>query len=117
MNLVTYFDEHFASFLPSGHWGSTTFNSGFNSEGNKANGDKGGMRMTHVESDEGSTDSMPRLHSVSNTSDSEESDSEEGGPGSAIYSVSELTPLSTSPAWDDINASLNIRLTGANSLR
>jgi len=48
MNLVTYFDEHFASFLPSGHWKSTTFKGGFRSERNKANGRKGGMRMVEL---------------------------------------------------------------------
>ena len=71
---------------------------------------------------------MPGLQSVSNTSDiSEDSAASERirrgqalkakGPKSASYRVSDLTPLSTSPAWDEINAQLNIRLTGADSLQ
>jgi hypothetical protein len=39
------------------------------------------------------------------------------GPGSTIYHVIELTPLSIFPAWDEVNASLNIRLEGPNSLK
>ena len=42
--------------------------------------------------------------------DDSKDDSEES------YKISELTPLSTSPAWDEINASLNIRVTGSDSL-
>ncbi|KAF8800860.1 hypothetical protein BYT27DRAFT_6821233 [Phlegmacium glaucopus] len=119
-NFVTYFDRQFESFLPSGHWRSTIFER-----------ESEGMQMAHVESDEGSADSMPGLQSVSNTdsgsdisntdsgSDISQWDSEEeaGGPGSTIYRVLELAPLSTFPAWDEINASLNIRLTGPNSLK
>ncbi|KAF8813059.1 hypothetical protein BYT27DRAFT_7251286 [Phlegmacium glaucopus] len=87
------------------------------SESNKGN--RGGTRMAHVESDSEksdpqSVDTMLDIHSIS---DSEEWDSEEGGPESAIYQVSELTPLSTFPQWDEINASLNIRLIGPKSLK
>jgi len=32
------------------------------------------------------------------------------------YPVSQMTPLSMSPVWDEINARLNIRLTGPDSL-
>ena len=39
------------------------------------------------------------------------------GPVSASYSVHQLTPLSTSSAWDEINAQLNIRLKGPDFLQ
>ena len=38
-------------------------------------------------------------------------------PVSASYLVSQLAPLSTSPAWDEISAQLNIPLTGPGSLQ
>jgi hypothetical protein len=59
-----------------------------------------------------SDDSMPQLHLnyLYNDSEDFENDSEDS------YRVSELIPLSTSPAWDEISASLNIRLTGSDSL-
>ena len=76
----------------------------------------------HVESDD-----MPALHSLSGT-DFDDSDSDDDsdddnerirrrqllrGPS---YPVSQMTPLSISPVWDEINAQLNIRLTGPDSL-
>ena len=39
------------------------------------------------------------------------------GPVSASYSVYQLTPLSTSSAWDEINTQLNIRLKGPDFLQ
>lgn len=72
-------------------------------------------------------DSMPELQSVSLSSDDElEYDSEDSeqvfwrekprASRSLTYMVSELVPLTTSLAWDEINASLNIRLKGSDSL-
>ena len=71
--------------------------------------------------------SMPALYSVSDTleddpeydsQDSEQVRSREkyGASRLLTYRVSELIPLSTSPAWDEINASPSIRLTGSDSL-
>ena len=70
---------------------------------------------------------MSTIHSGSDTSeDDSESDSEDSehvrwreNPRESrllTYRVSNLMPLITSPAWDEINASLNIRLTGPDSL-
>ena len=74
-----------------------------------------------------SNDSMPAIDSVSDTSeDDSESDSEDSeqvlwreSPKASrllTYRASKLIPLITSPAWDEINASLNIHLTGPDSL-
>ena len=71
-----------------------------------------------------SDDSMSAFHSVSDASNSEyeSEDSEQvqwenpRASRSLTYRVSKLTPLFTSPAWDEINASLNIHLTGSDSL-
>ena len=75
-----------------------------------------------------SDDNMPSLQSVSNTSDSEDDDDDDddseqeswreklGVSRSSNYEVSKMTPLSTSPAWDEVDASLKIRLTGSDSL-
>ncbi|KAF8813066.1 hypothetical protein BYT27DRAFT_6392084 [Phlegmacium glaucopus] len=80
--------------------------------------------MAHVESDSGESDSgesdpqsADTMLGLQSASDSEGCDSEEGGPVPAIYRVSELMPLSTFSAWDEINASLDVRLTGPNSLK
>ena len=69
-----------------------------------------------------SDDSMPALQSVSE--DDSEYDSEDSQQvrwkekprASLTYRASKLIPLSTSPEWDEINASLNIHLTGPDSL-
>ena len=74
-----------------------------------------------------SDDSMPALHSVADAlEDDSEYVSEDSkqvlwrekpkASRSPTYMVSKLIPLSTSPVWDEINASLNIRLTGSDSL-
>ena len=85
-----------------------------------------------------SDDSMPIIHSVSDNSedDSEydsddfESDSDDSEQAHwresprasrsdslvSKYSVYKLIPLTTSPAWDEIGALLNIRLKGPDSL-
>ena len=73
-----------------------------------------------------SDDSMPALQSVSATSnenDSIDDDSDEEcwreelrASRPVAYSVSKLIPLFTSPAWDEINVSLNIRMKGSDSL-
>ena len=100
---------------------------------NKSNSDNGSMRA-HIESDTNSDSTMPSLQSVSDvgyytedSTDSEDSvDSERirrrqalkaKTSKSASYRVSQLAPLSTSPAWDEINAQLNIPLRGPESLR
>jgi hypothetical protein len=70
-------------------------------------------------------DSMPDLQSVSVSDSSYDSEDSEQvpwsekprAPRSLSYKVSELIPLSTSPAWDEINALLNIRLTGPDSFK
>jgi len=98
---------------------------------------KGNMRV-HIESDSESDSSISGIQSVSNSSDDSEDSgvSSTGddfedfakrirrgqalkakGPELASYRVSDLTPLSTSPAWVEINARLNIRLTGPDSLQ
>ena len=107
-NLVTYFDQQFELFLPFGYWRSRIF------------------------SKDDTDDGLPTLHSVSDTLEDDsdydsdavydfedsEYDSEDSENGSEdIYMVSKLIPLSTSPAWDEINASLDIRLTGSDSLK
>ena len=80
----------------------------------------------HLESDSESDSSWPSLQSVSNTSDDDEDSPKRMCLGQALkakqpetagYQVSELTPLSISPAWDEINAQLNIRMTGPDSLQ
>ena len=74
-----------------------------------------------------SDDSMPTKHSIPDTSeDDSEYDVEDSkqvrwkeSPRSSrsfTYRVSELIPLSISPVWDEIKASLNICLTGSDSL-
>ena len=74
-----------------------------------------------------SDDSMPALHSVTDTlEDNSEYVSEDSkqvlwrekprASRSVTYMVSKLIPLSTSPAWDEIDVSLNIHLTGSDSL-
>ncbi len=65
---------------------------------------------------------------VSDSEDSDYDDSDDDGeiirprqvlrgPISASYPTSQLTPLTTSPAWHEINAQLNIHLTGPDSLQ
>ena len=117
-NLVAYFDQNFALFLPSGRWSRDAFASEGRIGSDRKKGYKGNMRA-HIESDseydEGS--SMPGLQSVSNTSEDNDDSKRIRREGSASYQVSQLTPLSTSPAWDEINAQLNIPLTGPESLK
>jgi len=81
--------------------------------------------MTHIGGDSAS-DSIPSTRTASDTSDDSEDFAKRmrrpqglkaRGPKTASYQVSQLTPLSTSPAWDEINAQLDIRLTGPESLR
>ena len=74
-----------------------------------------------------SDDSMPFLPSVTDTLENDSEyvveDSKQvlwrenpRASGSLTYMVSKLIPLSASPVWDDMNVSLNIRLTGSDSL-
>ena len=77
---------------------------------------------------------MPVIHSVSDSSEDDSDDFESDSDNSeqvrwresprasrsdspvSKYSVYKLTPLTTSPAWDEIDALLNIRLKGPDSL-
>jgi hypothetical protein len=68
---------------------------------------------------------MPTIDSVSDSSeDDSESDSDDESPRASRsltyraskYRVYKLIPLTTSPAWDEIDALLNIRLEGPDSL-
>ena len=82
------------------------------------------MKKNKRNSSQDSVDSMPSLHSVTETDDDDDDyDGEQvrqrerpGVPRSPPYRVSELIPLSTSPEWDEINTSLNIYMTGSDSL-
>ncbi len=101
--------------MPFGYWTSKIFHEDvvYQSDRNKGNG----KRRAYVE-----------RRRVSDSEDSDYDDSDDDGeiirprqvlrgPISASYPTSQLTPLTTSPAWHEINAQLNIHLTGPDSLQ
>jgi hypothetical protein len=143
-NLVKYFDKQFQLILPSGRWNSMIFYDKVLSQNQKKKerrrSSKKGLMITSTRSSKkglmitstdsigtGSADEMPGVSHTSESDDDSEGvddydseDSEQVLRASRslnYYGVSTMTPLSTSPAWDEVNASLNIRLTGSDSLK
>ena len=97
-SLVTYFDQQYRLFLPLGYW-SSNFSE---DDDDNDDGDDADTDDDYADNENEHVLGMVKARATRSVS--------------YRVSNSKLTPLSTSPAWDEINASLNIRLTGSDSL-